>query len=253
MSRELFYQVPPGIDVVPLSNGDVLFRSDAVAVRLEGAAARILAEQVIPLLDGQRSLSEISARLPHLSVADLQQRLDELVRTQALRRSDQAIQPSRPDALTMRPFLELLESIGIPAIEACEKLKQLRVAIFGLEGHGAHVAAGLAQCGLGHLMLVDPFPCQPENFSLMPLMQSDLLKGNREDQVAAVLQGTCAASRITVSDGAVLDGDSMRTPASLVIWAAGMPAPEQLVPTTATICGSATRARAAAVPPSAPH
>ena len=50
---QLFYQIASGIDVVPLSNGDTLFRSDALAVRLEGSAARILAELVVPFLNGR--------------------------------------------------------------------------------------------------------------------------------------------------------------------------------------------------------
>ena len=56
---------------MPLSNGDILFRSDALAVRLEGSAARILAEEVVPLLDGQRSLAEISEMVPSFPVRGL--------------------------------------------------------------------------------------------------------------------------------------------------------------------------------------
>ena len=60
----------------------------------------------------------------------------------------------------MRPFFEFYESIGISTSEARKNLARQRVMVFGLEGHGAHVAAGLAQCGIGELVLVDPFPFQ---------------------------------------------------------------------------------------------
>jgi bacteriocin biosynthesis cyclodehydratase domain-containing protein len=201
----LFYQLACGIDVVPLSNGDTLFRSDALAVRLEGSAARILAEQVVPLLDGERSLAEISQMAPSFPGADLQQWLDDLVRAHVLRCSDQPVRPPDPEARAMLPFLEFLESIGISTSEARKNLARLRVVVFGLEGHGAHVAAGLAQCGVGELVLVDPFPYQLENKSLMPWLQPATMGRNREETVATALQATCAASRINASGGAALD------------------------------------------------
>ena len=200
-----FYQIAPGIDVVPLSNGDILFRSDAIAVRLEGSAARILAEQVVPLLDGARSLAEISQTVPSFPGADLQQWLDDLVRAQVLRCSEEPTQPPDPEARAMLPFLEFLESIGISAPDARKNLARLRVAVFGLEGHGAHVAAGLAQCGVGKLVLVDPFPYQLENKSLMPSLEPANTGRNLEDTVATALQAAYPVSRITASGGVALD------------------------------------------------
>jgi ribosomal protein S12 methylthiotransferase accessory factor len=203
--RRRFYQIASGIDVVPLSNGDTLFRSDALAVRLEGSAARILAEQVVPLLDGARSLDEISEMVTSFPGADLQRWLDDLVRAQVVRCSDQPIRPPDPETQAVLPFLEFLESIGISTSEARKKVANSRVVVFGLEGHGAHVAAGLAQCGVGELVLVDPFPCQLENKSLMPSLQPIPTGRNREDTVAIALQAAYAASRITASGGAALD------------------------------------------------
>ncbi len=39
--------------------------------------------------------------------------------------------------------------------EAMEKLKNCRVAVFGLGGVGGHLAEALARCGVGHLDLID--------------------------------------------------------------------------------------------------
>jgi bacteriocin biosynthesis cyclodehydratase domain-containing protein len=97
-----------------------------------------------------------------------------------------------------------LESIGISTSEARKNLSCLRVVVFGLEGHGAHVAVGLAQCGVGELVLVDPFPCQLENKSLMPWLKPTV-GCSREETIATALQATCAASRINASGGAALD------------------------------------------------
>ena len=184
----LFYQLASGIDVLPLSNGDILFRSDALAVRLEGSAARILAEEIVPLLDGERSLAEISQLVPSFPAADLKQWLDDLVRAQVLRCSDELIRPPDPEERAMLPFLEFFESIGISTSEARKNLAHLRVVVFGLEGHGAHVAAGLAQCGVGELVLVDPFPSQLENKALMPSLQPTTIGRNREEALATALQ-----------------------------------------------------------------
>lgn len=201
----LFYEIASGIDVVSLSNGDTLFRSDALAVRLEGSAARILAEQVLPFLDGERSLAEILEMFPSFPGEDLQRWLDDLVRANVLRCSDEPMRSRDPDAQAMRPFLEFLESIGIAVSDARKNLAGLRVVVFGLEGHGAHVAAGLAQCGVGELVLVDPFPYQLENKSLMPSLQPANMGRNREDTVALALQAAYAVSRITASGGIALD------------------------------------------------
>jgi bacteriocin biosynthesis docking scaffold, SagD family len=105
----------------------------------------------------------------------------------------------------MLPFLDFLESIGISTSDARKKLAHLRVVVFGLEGHGAHVAAGLAQCGVGELVLVDPFPYQLENKSLMPSLQPITMGHNREEAVRTALQSTSAASHINTSGGATLD------------------------------------------------
>ena len=201
----LFYQLASGIDVLPLSNGDILFRSDALAVRLEGSAARILAEEIVPLLDGERSLAEISQLVPSFPAADLKQWLDDLVRAQVLRCSNELIRPPDPEERAMLPFLEFFESIGISTSEARKNLARLRVVVFGLEGHGAHVAAGLAQCGVGELVLVDPFPYQLENKALMPSLQPTTIGRNREEALATALQAAWAASRINASGGVTLD------------------------------------------------
>jgi ribosomal protein S12 methylthiotransferase accessory factor len=215
---QLFYQIASGIDVVPLSNGDTLFRSDALAVRLEGSAARIFAELVVPFLNGERSLAEISKMFPNFPGDDLQQWLDDLVRANVLRCSHEQTRNSDPETEAMRPFFEFFESLGISTFEARKNLARLRVIVFGLEGHGAHVAAGLAQCGIGELVLVDPFPFQLENKSLMPLLQP--IRSNREDTVATALQAMSPASRINASGGAALDREritALATGANLLI------------------------------------
>jgi len=61
-----------------------------------------------------------------------------------------------------------LEASG-PTAGTRRKLAGLRVAVFGLEGPGAHAAALLASWGIGSLLLVDPYPCERGNLPLTPL------------------------------------------------------------------------------------
>src|SRR6516164_5452319 len=95
--REAYYHLAPGVDIVLLSEGDVLFRSDNLAIRIEGGFSRVLAERVASLLDGQHSLTEIAAKLPDLTIDDLRHKLDALVQAQVLRCADHPNGPQSAD------------------------------------------------------------------------------------------------------------------------------------------------------------
>lgn len=200
-----FYRIAPGIDVVPVDNGNILFRSDALAVRLEGSAARILAEEIVPLLNGQRSLGQILDMVSSFPREDLQRWLDDLVNANVLQCSDEPNGPLDPAVQATLPFFEFLNSIGIPTSETTKQLSRARIVIFGLEGHGAHAAAALAQYGIGELVLVDPFPYQREHESLMPALQPAKLGRSREETLATALRASCGECRIDTAGGTTLD------------------------------------------------
>ena len=71
----VYYRLAPGIDVIPLDDDAVWFRSEILSLRVEGSDARVLAERVIPLLDGNTSLSQVARRVPEYSQRSLGQRL----------------------------------------------------------------------------------------------------------------------------------------------------------------------------------
>ena len=67
--------------------------------------------------------------------------------------------PVRSEPVGFNPtFTALLEELGLDTKQTIERLAATRVAIFGLEAHGAHVAKMLADSGVGTLVLADPFP-----------------------------------------------------------------------------------------------
>ena len=49
-----------------------------------------------------------------------------------------------------------------------------KVAIFGLEAHGAYVAQILADAGMGRLVLADPFAFEPAHYALTPVRDRGL-------------------------------------------------------------------------------
>lgn len=194
--QSVYYSLAHGVDAVPLADGNLLFRSDTLAVRIEGGFARVLRERVLPLLDGSRSFADVAAALSDLPSASLSERLETLVESQVLRRADAPQGDLAPDTQALEPFLTLLDAFGMPAAQAIGRLGQARVAIAGLEGHGAHLAAILARCGVGNLLLLDPFPCEPGNLGLVPLLGPDAVGAPRQDALRSALQRLGGPTRI---------------------------------------------------------
>jgi ribosomal protein S12 methylthiotransferase accessory factor len=159
------YRLAPGVDVVRLPGGDLLLRSDTAAARVQDRTAGLLADRVLPLLDGRRTVHEVAAALDGVGAEGLRSSLDQLVAAGVLRGDDRPGGAAAPG-----PFLAFLEEIGVDRVEASARLARASVTVFGLEAHGAHLAAMLATAGVGRLLLADPFPLEPGDLELMPPM-----------------------------------------------------------------------------------
>ena len=86
----------------------------------------------------------------------------------------------------------------MPAAAALARLEQSRVAIIGLEGHGAELAVLLSRWGVGRLVLVDPFACREGNLSLMPLLGSDAIGQPRQEALRAALENRGSLAEICI-------------------------------------------------------
>src|SRR5262249_50237248 len=86
------------------------------------------------------------------------------------------------------------------AAEALKELGQLRVAIVGLEGHGAYAASILARCGIGRIVLVDPYPCQLGNLALMPLVGMHAVGTSRQQALQGALQAQGGRTELLTGD-----------------------------------------------------
>jgi ribosomal protein S12 methylthiotransferase accessory factor len=201
MQNLVYYQLAAGVDVVPLTEESVLFRSNTLAVKVEGSMAALLSTRVLPLLDRPRSLHDLESQLGDFA-GDLKQSLDSLVEARVLQRSTEAA-----TSLLDRPFAAFVENLGIKPAAATERLRALRVGIFGLEAHGAHLALELARLGVGSCILADPFVIQESDALLLPAaaFQPGV---TRQQSVADAINSATPSTTVTLAGE--LSRDSVR-------------------------------------------
>lgn len=175
------------MDAVPLPEG-VLFRSATLSVRVTGTASDLLRERLLPLLerdpDGWITLADDDQ-----DGETLRPHLESLVEARVLRRGNTSAELAPGGADPLSPLLDLLEELDSDSAEARERLRASRVAIVGLEGPGAWLAALLARCGVGTVELLDPFPCEPANLATMPPQSENAIGARRQEAVRRVLEG----------------------------------------------------------------
>ncbi len=145
----MYYRLRPTADVVPLDEDRLLLRTDTVSIRMEGGFAKVLKRQILPALDGRLDLSELALRL-EVSAETLRINFDGLVDTGVFESSPEPFAPTRPD-----PRLNLFRALGVPDEVLKKRLRDARIAVFGLERPGALIAEALAAAGFLNLTLVD--------------------------------------------------------------------------------------------------
>ncbi len=202
MQNLVYYQLAAGVDVVPLSEESVLFRSNTLAVKVEGSMAVLLSREVLPLLNRPRSITELESHLGDAFDESLRQSLDSLVEARVLECSTEPMSLG-PD----RPFAAFLESLGVEPAKANKRLRSLRVGIFGLEAHGAHLALELARLGVGSCTLADPFLINESDALLMPT--ACFQPGVARQQAVAEAIGSLAPA-MSVTLAGELSRDSVR-------------------------------------------
>jgi bacteriocin biosynthesis cyclodehydratase domain-containing protein len=171
-----YYAIAPGIDVVPLPGGDVVLRSDIAAVRLEGGSVELVVHQVLPLLDGRRTVQDVASEIPDMAEDQLGEMLDQLATSGVLVRH--AAPTGRPD----HPLLALVEQLGLAVDDSRSRLAATTVALVGLDGPGARLAVDLAACGIGRLRLIDPFLAATAELPLLGMISPDAA-GRPRDQL----------------------------------------------------------------------
>ncbi len=163
MNDSEHFRLADGVDVVRMPDEGLLFRSNTLAVRVDGTMAETLERRILPLLREPVTLHGLTQALADISAEDLRRSLESLVRARVVARSHQ---PQR--SRSTLPFDAFLTEVGGDATAAADRLRASCVAIFGLEAHGAHLAFHLARLGVGAVVLADRFPAAESDALLMP-------------------------------------------------------------------------------------
>lgn len=190
-----YYYIPSDIAIIQLNDGNVLFRSDNLSIKLEGNSAKFLVDIVFPLLDGFTSIDIVSDSCG-IAVDELVENLEKLVISGVLRkRNSQIDRNSSPK----NSFDNLLERLNLDSDETNGFLKSLHITIAGLEGSGVFVAIQLMQFGIRNFLLIDPFPLESVELSLFPFLTTDDTGKPRQEVFKKYFESIFENTKIEVS------------------------------------------------------
>jgi ribosomal protein S12 methylthiotransferase accessory factor len=148
------YRVAASLDAVPLDDDAVLLRGDMASCRLEGEAATVFAERILPRLRSWVSVESIMPSLDGYAAADVTSLIESLIPSGlVLRRS--GIPSERPGTAA-----RALADLGIDEGGAGDHLAKLRVCVFGLGPVGWVVGEALLDAGIGRVVVADPEKAQ---------------------------------------------------------------------------------------------
>ena len=141
-----YVRLEPG----PVGGEDTLvFNSGRREVRLAGKSFTDFLTNVIPLLDGRRTLGDIRQAVSGIFDADDLERSLVLLEAQRLL-EDAALDILDEEARTrLAPQLHWLHEMGLPAQQVQQRLSESAVAVVGTSCMGEQAAASLEASGLG--------------------------------------------------------------------------------------------------------
>ncbi|MCU7924491.1 MAG: TOMM precursor leader peptide-binding protein [Candidatus Thiodiazotropha sp. (ex Dulcina madagascariensis)] len=182
----LFFTLTPGTEVVTLGTGNVVFRSPAQSLQLEGESARLFADRIVPMLDGQTSVKAISGKLS-IAHDGLSSQLQMLADAGVLVKRTQPT-PADTTRNIATPFHDLLQSLEVSHERVVKRLSEMRIVIIGVGSSGAQIADQLARVGIGRLVLADPFRCRNDDLSVMPILPQNAVGSFRADVLVEALK-----------------------------------------------------------------
>lgn len=175
----LYYYLSPGISVIDMKDGNFLFKSDTLSIKLEGASALFLTERILPLLNGENDIEKVSSLLTNISTEDLRANLNQLVNAGVLRSSDAPLSSKNTNinARFFNNFLDITDNISPETLQA---LRNFKIGIIGLEGHGTQTILTLSQAGFCNFKLADPFPFDEDYAAAFPYLKKDDKENTRQ-------------------------------------------------------------------------
>lgn len=168
----LYYYFSPDIAVIDMKDGNILFKSDTLAVKLGGESTLFLVEQVLPLLNGQNDIEHVCAVIKNISTQDLVDNLNYLVKAGVLLCSDKP-HNTIPTSGGLPFFNNFLAATNNNTPEVLKTLINCKIAIIGLEAHGTQTAITLLQSGITNFKLIDPFASNDGYQTNFPFLNSN--------------------------------------------------------------------------------
>ena len=145
-----YFRPVAGVNLIRLSEEQILLKTDHRTLRLDGASATLVADRVWPLLDGRTPVAAIAGAIP-VAETELRALLNQLQSHGILRSAARILED---EVIGSSPqFTNLLNGLGIDADTTQAYLAQKTVGIVGLEGIGEHLADQLYECGLRRFRL----------------------------------------------------------------------------------------------------
>jgi molybdopterin-synthase adenylyltransferase len=145
----------------PDSKGEeaLIFVSERRRVKVKGTLFREFLREVVPLLDGRHTVSEIETSVADIFPAhEVTSALELLAKQHLLTENGNQAGVSGEVSVSLAPQLNFFHEVGEQSNAVQERLAGSIVSLFGLGGAGSLIAANLAPAGVGHLHLLDTSP-----------------------------------------------------------------------------------------------
>jgi thiazole/oxazole-forming peptide maturase SagC family component len=175
--------------IIPMEGERVQFRSAhrTLVLRSKNAAQLV---QLLALLEGQRTLSEIAALLPDQDEVQIAQIVGQLRQAELLEEASEQVAESFEHQRILFSLLGAERS----ARDMQARLESARVALIGVGAVGAAALVNLAAAGVGHLTLVDAGRVSPSDVG--PLFSATDLGDERVFCAARRLEATRKSLKI---------------------------------------------------------
>lgn len=202
----MYYYPLSDLAIIPLSNGKVLFKSDNVAIRVDGQSSSVIVNEIFPLLNGENSLEEISNQVG-ISGSELEIILNQFVSSGILRYSNKKIVKEERDVSPL--FDNFLDSLGLNLKEVNSYLIEKRIGIVGLDGLGFQLIEQLIQYGLCRFNIADTTTVEQADLKIYTFLNASNVGKIRQEVFRDILLKRHPSIEITIIEN--LSKDCLRT------------------------------------------
>lgn len=187
----------------PDDKGDEVlhFISDSRRIKLKGHSFREFQRELLPLLDGARTLAEIQDEVADIfAPKDVETCLSLLIENNLVEDAGESILP--PDVRErLAPQLNFFHEVTGQAQQMQQKLNEKAIAILGLGGVGAAAAVSLAAAGIGTIIGIDTEKARPADSYLSPVFTPGDAGTARSEVVGNKLSKLSPATTFKSYDG----------------------------------------------------